>query len=73
MTKQEAINAVGKEFKVTALHGGILGSFDIIVSVSDTGIIFGNYTEALCTDCRLKQEQPQQLKKTDNINDKPII
>lgn len=37
--------------------------FDIIRKVKDDGYIKGDFIEAPCEDCNLKQNQPEQLKK----------
>lgn len=60
MTKAEANDNIGKEFK-PLIDGA---RFDIIRRVDDDGNIHGDFTTAHHEDCRLKQEQPEQLKKT---------
>lgn len=53
--------AIGQPFKVIALRGGILGDFDTIRSVSADGYITGDYTEAHCEDCRIKEPEAAHL------------
>lgn len=65
MTIEEAKLNIGQQFKVTTLIGM---RFDTIRSVSDDGTITGDFMEAYCEDCRLKQPQPEHLKKTANGN-----
>lgn len=62
MTIQEANSNIGKPFKLIGFTGGIMSQFDTIIRVDADGIIHGNYIEAHCDDCRLKQEQPEQLR-----------
>lgn len=45
---------------------GLLGEFDIIRRVTVQGFIIGDKIEAPCEICRLKKEQPEQLKKHGN-------
>jgi hypothetical protein len=54
---------IGKEFKVKGFTG-LSGSFDKILSVDNDGTVRGEFIEAHVDDCRLKQEQPEHLKKT---------
>lgn len=64
MTIEEAKHSLGKEFKLAWITGGILGRFDIIRSVDNDGWIQGDHISAPAADCRLKQEQPEQLRKS---------
>lgn len=64
MTLQDAYNNIGMPFRLIGFTGGILSQFDKIIRVEPNGTIHGNYIEANCEDCRLKQEQPEQLKKS---------
>lgn len=61
MTRQEAQDSIGKEFKLnwTNVAGG---KFDIIRNVTSEGYVVGDFIEAPATDCRLKQDVPKQLK-----------
>lgn len=63
MTADEARQNIGKPFKW--LGGGTYW-WDIIQGVDDNGWIIGNFFSAPAEDCRLKQEQPEQLKKIKN-------
>ena len=63
MTIEEAKKSLGKEFKVIGFTGGILGRFDIIRSMDDEGWIHGDNLSAPVEDCRLKEQQPEHLKK----------
>lgn len=70
MTREEVFANFGKPFKVTYLHGGILGSFDTIRAITTDDWIIGDFIVAHCEDCRLKGEQPQHLiKKKSNDRD----
>jgi hypothetical protein len=69
MTQEQAKAAIGQPFKVTALRGGLLGEFDTIREVTEDGTIIGDYTEAAAEDCRLKQAQPDALRKDNNTLD----
>jgi hypothetical protein len=60
MTTQEARASIGQEFKVIGLTGM---RFDTIRKVEADGTIHGDFTEAKADDCRLKQDQPDHLKK----------
>ena len=63
MTIQEANNNIGKPFKMIGFTGGLMSEFDTIIRVDADGTIHGNYIEAHCDDCRLKQAQPEQLRR----------
>ena len=52
MKKETAIQNIGQPFKVI----GLGMSFDIIRKVDQDGTVHGDFTEAHCSDCRLKQE-----------------
>jgi hypothetical protein len=60
MTPEEAKSSMGKEFKIMDMAGL---KFDTIRFVDNDGTIHGDFIEAHCSDCRLKMEQPTQLKK----------
>jgi hypothetical protein len=62
MNVEEAKQSKGKEFKLSWASGGILGRFDTIRYVDADGWIHGDFLSAPADDCRLKQEQPPQLK-----------
>lgn len=62
MTIHEACANIGNPFKVEGFTG-LAGRFDIIRVVDSNGVIYGDFIEAPCEDCRLKMEQPVQLKK----------
>lgn len=63
MTIQEAKENIGKEFKLNWVSGtGAAAQFDIIKFVDANGWIHGEWLSAPAEDCRLKQEQPEQLK-----------
>lgn len=59
MTIQEANSNIGQPFKVIGLSGT---RFDTIIRVDLDGTIHGDFIEAHCEDCRLKEEQPDHLK-----------
>jgi hypothetical protein len=59
MHMQEAIQGIGKPFKV--LLPGVKA--DIIRNVDMDGTVHGDFLEAHCWDCRLIGEQPEHLKK----------
>lgn len=68
MTPREALiktfrEAIGEPFKVTFVHGGLLGRFDTVRSVSPAGVVKGDWTEADVEDCRFKGPQPEHLRK----------
>ena len=63
MDIQTARQNVGKPFKIIDSGTGLIGKFDTILSVEEDGTIHGNFIEANCTDCRLKLEQPEALKR----------
>lgn len=63
MTVNEAQASIGQPFKISWLTGGKLGSFDKIKFVDNQGNIHGDFIEAPAEDCRLKEPQPEQLKK----------
>lgn len=63
MTIQQAKDSIGLPFKVTAFTSGALAQFDTIIRVDSDGTIHGDFIEAHCDDCRLKQDQPDHLKK----------
>lgn len=63
MTIAEAKESIGKEFKLSWITSGLAARFDIIRRVDESGVIHGDWLEAPAQDCRLKQEQPEQLKK----------
>jgi len=60
MTTTEAQNNIGQPFKLT---GAGMPGFDIIQSLREDGYIIGNFLDAPAEDCRLKQSQPEQLRK----------
>lgn len=60
MTTTEAQNSIGKEFKPTGMG---IPWFDTILSVDADGIIHGERCEAHAEHCRLKGEQPEQLRR----------
>lgn len=66
MNIQEAWNSIGKEFKVIDFTSGLLARFDILREVTKDGILIGDFIEAPVFMCRLKNEQPEQLKKSDD-------
>jgi hypothetical protein len=71
MTREEAIANIGQPFKWKYGGNGVLGRFDVIGKVGDDGYICGHFIQAHHNDCRLKQEQPEHLKKQhheENIN-----
>jgi hypothetical protein len=55
-------NNIGKPFKIKGFTG-LSGSFDKILSVDNKGIVKGEFIEAHVDDCRLKEQQPEQLKR----------
>lgn len=61
MTQQEAAANIGQPFKLIGFTGM---PWDIVQSVTADGVIEGVFIiSARCEDCRLKQPQPEQLKK----------
>lgn len=66
MTTEEAYNNIGKPFKYQhCVH------WDVIKEVSGDGYITGEFLCVPAEDCRLKQEQPPQLKKSKKNNEIP--
>lgn len=63
MTPQEAKLALGQPFKLNWVTSGAAGQFDIIRFVDQTGWVHGDWLAAPAEDCRLKNIQPEQLKK----------
>lgn len=63
MTIQEAKANIGKPFKLNWIKGGVCSQFDTIISVDDNGEVHGNFLSAPAEDCRLKEAQPDHLKK----------
>lgn len=63
MTIQEANSNIGQPFKLIGFTGGIMSRFDQIMRVDDDGTIHGDFLEAHCGDCRLKEAQPAHLRK----------
>lgn len=66
MTTEEAKAAIGQPFKWT-----LCIKWDVIKEVTDDGFIIGEFLTAPAEDCRLKQPQPEQLKKSKNEYEKP--
>jgi hypothetical protein len=62
MTSQEAQANVGNQFKWLGSDGGVTSHFDIIKKVKNDWI-YGEFIAAPAEDCRLKQDQPDHLKK----------
>jgi hypothetical protein len=67
MTPKEATENIGRQFRIIGF-GGLCGKFDTILAVDENGWIIGNFIEAPAEDCRLKQTQPEQLKKKNKNN-----
>lgn len=65
MTIEEAKANIGQPFKPNWIKG-LGGKFDIIREVDIDGWIIGDFWEAPAEDCRLKMEQPEQLKNSKN-------
>lgn len=65
MNIQEALNNIGKEFKVIDFTSGLLARFDILREVREDFTLVGDWIEAPVWMCRLKNEQPEHLKKHD--------
>jgi hypothetical protein len=63
MDIKTAKQSIGKQFKVI----DITNNFDVIREVLDDGTVVGDFSECHCSDARLKQEQPKQLKKQKNV------
>lgn len=57
MTHDEALNNIGQPFRWLSYR-----RFDIIRKVKSDGTIVGDFIEAHCLQCRLKGDQPEQLK-----------
>ena len=62
MTREEALNNIGQSFRPID-PGSLPGKFDTIREVQEDGTIIGDIIEMHHDDCRLKQSQPEQLKK----------
>lgn len=63
MTREEAEANIGQPFRWKEGGTGICGKFDIIKKVTENGMVCGEFLRAHHDDCRLKQEQPDHLKK----------
>jgi hypothetical protein len=68
MTPEEAKSSMGKEFKIMDMAGL---KFDTIRFVDNDGTIHGDFIEAHCSDCRLKMDQPTQLKNSKSNGTEP--
>ncbi len=66
MTVQQANNNIGQSFKVMDFPGL---RFDVIKEVLQDGTIVGDFMEANCGDCRLKEAIPEGLKKNQTLFD----
>ena len=67
MTIEEARAAIGQPFKWI-----LCAQWDKIIEVSDDGYITGEIVQAPVEECRLKQPQPEHLKRNKELqNDKP--
>lgn len=60
MTISEANNNIGQPFKLTLFAGA---KMDVIKEVQRDGTIIGEFIEAHCEDCRLKEAVPENFKK----------
>ncbi len=65
MTIEEARSSIGKPFKWS-----LSANWDVIKEATDDGYIIGEFLEAPVDECRLKQPQPEQLKKKNNEQEK---
>lgn len=70
MKIEEAKANIGQPFKLNWIKV-LSGKFDIIREVDIDGWIIGDFLEAPAQDCRLKAEQPEQLKKKQPEDDIP--
>lgn len=70
MTIEEAKSNIGQPFKLNWIKA-LGGKFDIIREVREDGTIVGDFYEAPAEDCRLKLDQPEQLKKRQPEDDIP--
>lgn len=61
MTREDALASIGKPFKWT-----LCVKWDTIKEITDDDYIIGEFLTAPLVDCRLKQEQPEHLKKHKN-------
>lgn len=66
MTIEQAKNNIGEPFTVKDMPG--LG-FDTIRSVDPDGTIHGDFLEASAEDCRLKEKQPEALRRHHELKD----
>jgi hypothetical protein len=66
MTIQEAQQNIGQPFRVEdiKIHFKNGTYFETIREVTPAGEIIGDYVDAMAEDCRLKQEVPAQLRKS---------
>lgn len=64
MELEQAKRSIGQPFILIGLG---ITRWDVIRTVSNDGIIEGDLYIASCTDCRVKQEQPEHLRK-DNLH-----
>lgn len=65
MTIQEAQSNIGQPFKWIDGGNGITGKFDVIKKVIKDWV-YGEFIAAPAEDCRLKQDKPEHLKKTND-------
>lgn len=70
MTIEEAKENIGQPFKLNWIKA-IGGEFDTIRGVRADGWVIGDFLEAPAEDCRLKMDQPVQLKKKQSEDDIP--
>lgn len=63
MTLQEAKENIGNQFKVEYPGSGLLHKWDVLKSVSDDGFIEGEFSSGHCSNFRLKNSVPVQLRK----------
>lgn len=64
MTPEQARENIGQQFRLSGYGDGLLSRFDTIRLVTEDGKVYGDFIEAHAHDCQLKQEQPEQLKKS---------
>jgi hypothetical protein len=69
MTLEEAKANIGKPFKWLGAASGAAAQFDVIKGVSKDGTVYGDWLAAHHDDCRLKQDQPEHLKKHEDEKD----